>query len=599
MTGTSGEKYMREKGKSEPIRRSGDLDDPPKVESQKEKGKVRGMKVWKSWLSILAGVLLTGTSCTPGEVGFSEVSAASGIDFLYNFGDYTYENILESSGSGITVFDYDGDGYMDLYMMNGTWLEGISDSDGKVFQNTPNKLYRNQGDGTFRDVAREAGVDDRHWSMAAGAIDYDNDGDQDLYLLNYGPNVFYENLGNGTFADVTDSLGLRGPEMLNGFVKWSVGVAFWDYNLDGTLDAYVGNFLAFDPEYVTPATPDLMPHPSEYKGQASLLYRQLPEGGFEEVTVQAGLYFPDSKCMGLTVFDYDVDGDLDIFQGNDHQANFMFNNENGTFRDVAVEIGVAVNSRGIPTGSMHGAPGDVDGDGAIDLLVPDLRYGALYRNRGDATFEDITEQSGIAAAFAGKGQWASALFDYDNDGDLDIFSANGTAEELILQYPLLMENDGEGNFTNAGRKLGRYFTQKRSGRAAATWDYDNDGDLDIIVSHLDLEATPALLRNELNNGNHWLGLTLEGSRGPAAAIGARVVVHAGEEKRVFINQWTTTYLSSSDPRLHIGLGKQDHITQLEIGWSDGSREIFDVPEIDRYITVRQGTGRKYTPELPK
>jgi len=264
-----------------------------------------------------------------------------------------------------------------------------------------------------------------------------------------------------------------------------------------------------------------------------------------------------------------------------------------------VEIGVAVNSRGIPTGSMHGAPGDVDGDGAIDLLVPDLRYGALYRNRGDATFEDITEQSGIAAAFAGKGQWASALFDYDNDGDLDIFSANGTAEELILQYPLLMENDGKGNFTDAGRKLGRYFTQKRSGRAAATWDYDNDGDLDIIVSHLDLEATPALLRNELNNGNHWLGLTLEGSMGPAAAIGARVVVHAGEEKRVFINQWTTTYLSSSDPRLHIGLGKQDHITQLEIGWSDGSREIFDVPEIDRYITVRQGTGRKYTPELPK
>jgi hypothetical protein len=479
---------------------------------------------------------------------------------------------------------------MDLYMMNGTWLEGISDPEGKVFQNSPNKLYRNRGDGTFSEVSREAGVDDKHWSMAAGAVDYDNDGDQDLYLLNYGPNVFYENLGDGTFADIADSLGLRGPDKLNGFVKWSVGVSFLDYNLDGALDAYVGNFLAFNPEYVTPATPDLMPHPSEYMGQASLLYQQLPEGTFEEVTRQAGLYYPDSKCMGITVFDYDLDGDLDIFQGNDHQPNFMFNNEQATFKNVAIEIGVAVNSRGIPTGSMHGAIGDVDGDGYIDILVPDLRYGALYRNLGNGTYEDITEQSGIAAAFAGKGQWASALFDFDNDGDLDIFSANGTAEELILQYPLLMENDGTGNFNDAGRKLGSYFSHKRSGRAAAIWDYDNDGDLDIIVSHLDLEATPALLRNNLNNRNHWLGINLEGSEGQAAAIGATVVVHAGGKRMIFINQWSTTYLSNSDPRMHIGLGKQSSIDHVEVRWSDGKEEFFRIPEVDRYITLMQGTG---------
>jgi len=570
-----------------------------KSRSKRAREKGDRMGSWRYSLAMLLGVVCTLPSCHTGDKVFTEVSGEAGIDFLYNFGDYTYENILESSGSGVTVFDYNGDGYMDLYLMNGTWLEGISDAEGMVFKNSSNKLYHNRGDGTFREVSREAGVDDTHWSMAAGAIDYDHDGDQDLYLLNYGTNVFYENRGDGTFSDVTDSLGLSGPDTLNGFLKWSVGVSFWDYNLDGLLDAFVGNFLAFDPAYVSPTTPELMPHPSEYQGQASLLYQQMPDGTFAEVTRQAGLYFPESKCMGLTVFDFDLDGDLDLFQGNDHQVNFMFRNEERVFRDVAVEVGVAVNSHGVPTGSMHGAIGDVDGDGFIDLLVSDLRYGALYRNLGNGTYEDITHQSGIAASFDGKGQWASALFDYDNDGDLDIFSANGTAEELILQYPLLMENNGKGHFSDVGKKLGSYFTRKRSGRAAAIWDYDNDGDLDIIVSHVDLEATPALLRNDFNNGNHWLGVTLEGSRGPASAIGARVTVHAGEERKVFINQWTTTYLSNSDPRLHIGLGDHQEIDRLEVLWSDGTKEYFLIPDLDRYVTLRQGTGGQQGYELPK
>ncbi len=474
--------------------------------------------------------------------------------------------------------------------MNGTYIEGVSDPEGKVFKNTPDRLYKNNGDGTFTEVSEKAGVNDTHWSMAAGAIDYDNDGDQDLYLLNYGPNVFYRNNGNGTFTDITNSVGLSGPEKLNGFTKWSIGVSFWDYNHDGRLDAMVGNFLAFDPAYFTPANPKIMPHPTEYKGQASMLYEQTPEGKFVDVTNKNGLYFPDSKCMGLTVFDYDDDGDLDIFQANDHQLNFMFRNDNGVYKEVGVEIGVAANSQGKGTGSMHGTIGDIDGDGLIDILVADLDYGALYRNAGNGLFEDITEVSGIAGPLAGKGTWAAALLDYDNDGDLDIVAANGTAEELILQYPLLLENDGKGHFKNVGQEHGAYFSEKRSGRGLAVWDFDNDGDLDIIVSHVDKQATAALLRNDGGNSNNWLGLTLKGKDGPISAIGAKVIVTAGEKKQVLVNQWATSYLSNNDPRLHIGLGQQKQIDLLEITWSDGKKEVYKNIAADRYLTIQQGKG---------
>lgn len=524
------------------------------------------------------------------NIVFTDVTEKAGIDFKYTFGDYSYVNILESSGSGITIFDYNNDNLMDLYMLNGTYLEGISDTDGKVFNNSQDKLYKNNGNGTFSDVSATAGLNDNNWSMAAGPIDYDNDGDQDIYLLNFGPNVFFRNNANGTFTDITNSVGLAGPDKLNGFTKWSIGVAFLDHNLDGRLDAMTGNFLAFDPGYVSPVTPGLMPHPSEYKGQASMLYEQQPDGKFAEVTQKYGLYYPDSKCMGLTVFDYDDDGDLDIFQANDHHFNYMFRNEKGIFREVGVEIGVAANNQGRGTGSMHGTIGDVDGDGFIDLLVVDLDFGALYRNLGNGLFEDITETSNISGPLAGKGAWGAALFDFDNDGDLDIVSANGTAEELILQYPLLLENDGKGHFRDSGKSYGSYFSTKRSGRGLAVWDFDNDGDLDIIISHVDLQATPVLLRNDGGNKNNWLGVTLKGKDGPASAIGAKVTVTSGGKKQVLVNQWATSYLSNNDPRIHIGLGMQKQIDLLEISWSDGKKEAYKNISPNRYITILQGKG---------
>jgi len=548
------------------------------------------VKVFRFLLVFLLTFFQFQLSAQNRQVTFKEVSKQTGIDFKYTIGDYSYVNILESSGSGITVFDYNNDNLMDIFMMNGTYIEGISDPDGKVFKDSPDALYRNNGDGTFTEVAKEAGIDDRHWSMAAATVDYDNDGDQDIYLLNYGPNVFYRNNGNGTFTDITESLGLRGPDKLNGFKKWSIGAVFWDQNRDGRLDVMVGNFLAFDPAYVSVAGPGIMPHPNEYKGQASMLYEQQPDSTFKDITAKSGLLYPDSKCMGLTIYDYDDDGDMDIFQANDHHFNYLFRNEKGVYNEVAISSGVAANSNGVGTGSMHGSIGDVDGDGLIDILVTDLEYGALYRKLGNGIFEDITEKSGIAAQMAGKGSWGAVLFDYDNDGDLDIIAANGTAEELILQYPLLLENDGKGHFKNVGQERGNYFSAKRSGRGLAVCDYDNDGDLDVIISHVDKQATTAVLRNDGGNSNHWLGIILKGKNGPASAISARVTVIAGEMKQVLINQWATGYLSSNDPRLHIGLGKNKMIDMLEIKWSDGSTEVYNNIMPDRYIILQQGKG---------
>jgi enediyne biosynthesis protein E4 len=539
-------------------------------------------------------LLLLASSClltaqTP-KVTFTDVAKEAGIDFRYTIGDDSYVNIIESSGSGITVFDYNNDGFMDLYLMNGTWLEGISDDDGKKYKDTPDRLYRNNGNGTFTEVSASAGLDDKNWSMAAGAVDYDNDGDQDLYLLNYGPNRFFRNNGNGTFTDITPAAGLRGPEKLNGFTKWSIGVAFLDYNRDNLIDMMVGNFLAFDPGYDSPVTPGKMPHPTEYRGQASMLYKQLPDGRFTDVTKEAGLFYPESRCMGLTVFDYDDDGDVDIYQANDHHFNYLFKNEGGKFSDVAMQAGVAANSNGIGSGSMHGTIGDINGDGLIDILVTDLEHGALYMNLGNGLFRDVAESSGVSGQLLGKGGWGAALFDYDNDGDPDIVSANGTAEELILQLPLLLENDGKGNFRNAGKDGGSYFNNKRSGRGLAVLDFDNDGDLDVVISHVDKEGSAVLLRNDGGNNNHWLGITLHGKNGPASAIAAKVTVTAGGKKSVYINQWSTSYLSNNDPRLHIGLGNNKVIDELEIDWVGGKKEILKNIAADRYIIVKEGSG---------
>jgi len=518
---------------------------------------------------------------------FNEITDKAGIAFRYTFGDFTYDNILESSGSGVAFLDYDNDGNYDLLFLNGRYIEDVSDPKGRVFRDASNALYHNNGDGTFTDVTEDAGLgEDPSWSMAAGCADYDGDGFVDILVANYGPNRFFHNNGDGTFTDRTRELGLAGPERLNGGVKWSVAVAPFDADADGDLDILVGNFLAFDPYHLSPGAPQRMPAPAEYPGQPSNYYRRRADGGYEEVAAEVGLYFPQNKVMGLTVFDADGDGGLDIYQANDHHGNFLLRNRgDGTFEEVGAKAGVAVNHDGAETGSMHGTLGDVDGDGRIDILVTDLRYGSLYRNLGGGRFTDIILSSGAVVGLRGVEAWGAGLYDFDNDGDVDLFSANGAAETLVEKLPTLMLNDGTGRFVRAGGEAGPYFANTRSGRGAAFGDYDNDGDIDIAVNHVDLKAKAALLRNDTANDHHWFGVRLEPTRGAPEPIGAMVRMTAGGRTQVRVYQPTQSYLSQNDPRLHFGLGDATRVETLEIQWPGRAvQRLTDLPA-DRYHTV--------------
>jgi hypothetical protein len=518
---------------------------------------------------------------------FNDVTNQAGITFRYTFGDFAYDNILESSGSGVAFLDYDDDGDYDLLFLNGRYLEDVSDPKGRVFRNASNALYRNNGDGTFTDATDDAGLGgDPRWSMAAGCADYDGDGFVDILVANYGPNRFFHNNGDGTFTDRTNELGLAGPEKLNGWVKWSVAVAPFDADVDGDLDILVGNFLAFDPYYLSPGSPQRMPAPAEYQGQPSSYYRRRADGGYEEVAAEVGLHFPQNKVMGLTVFDADEDGDLDIFQANDHHANYLLRNRgDGRFEEVGAIAGVALNHDGAETGSMHGSLGDVDSDGRTDILVTDLRYGSLYRNLGGGRFADIILSSGAVVGLRDMEAWGAGLYDFDNDGDVDLFSANGAAETLVAKPPTLMRNDGAGRFVRVGSGAGPYFAGTRSGRGAAFGDFDNDGDIDIAVNHVDLKARATLLRNDTANGHHWFGVRLEPTRGAPEPIGAVVRLTAGGRTQVRVYQPTQSYLSQNDPRLHFGLGRSTRVEALEIQWPGRAVQKLTDLSADQYHTV--------------
>ena len=499
---------------------------------------------------------------------FTDVTEQAGIRFRHRYGDRELTNIVEGTGAGAMFFDYDGDGWLDIYFLNGCWHEEISDNRGREFRGKlTNSLYRNNGDGTFTDVTREAGVGHKGFGCGSSAADFDSDGDLDLFVLNYGPNVFYRNNGDGTFTDVSRASGLADP-------RWSLSAPWFDYDGDGDLDVYVANYLEYDKgEFTAVYAAENYPGPLSYSGQADALYRNNGDGTFTDVAPEAGVYNPDGRAMSATVADLNNDGLLDLYVTNDAMGNYYYENTGqGTFTsNKGLMLGLEFGEGGQGVSSMGPTVGDVDRNGRLDIYIPDMGYGCLLMNRGEF-FEDLTAETNLAVVCGQYTGWGGVLFDYDNDGYLDLFVANGNAhheytEEDVLMHNNLIRAGGGGTFRDVAVRSGPYFRQKYVGRGATYGDYDNDGDLDLLV--VNLNDSPKLLRNDGGSGNNWLTVEAKLPGGKVDAIGARVTVKTGSLVQIHDLVPVTGYLSQADPRPHFGLGKSPIADVVEIRWPDG------------------------------
>ncbi|MHC4953704.1 MAG: CRTAC1 family protein [Planctomycetota bacterium] len=519
---------------------------------------------------------------------FRDVARVSGIEFRYTFGGIKEPTrIVEATGPGVALFDADGDGDLDVYLVNATWIEGLS-TDVRA-KTALNRLFLNEGGLKFKDVTNKAGVGHRGYGMGCTAADYDGDGHVDLFVTNYGPNVLYRNNGDGTFADVTERAGVAGPDRLNSRLKWSTNSVFFDADADGDLDLFVSNYLAFDPEFNEYYGPEGFPGPSSYLGQASTFYRNNGDGTFAENTKKAGLLKTGGRGMGASVIDIDNDGLPDLFEANDNMANYLFwNRGGGRFEEIAEDALVAYGQGGESTAAMHGSVGDFDNDGRFDLLVADANFSALFRNLGGRVFADAAQSSRLARHCGRFASWGGFFFDYDHDGLPDLFAANGGAHHLFGQQNQILRGRPNGRYEDVSLDLGRrVFFAKRTSRGAACGDLDGDGDIDILVQNIDRGGAPTLYENRAGGGGHWIAFKLTGKAPNTAALGARVTVRTGGTTQHRYVQTCNSYLSSSDPRPHFGLAGATTTDSVEVVWPSGKKSVFKSLAADRYHTLRE------------
>ena len=538
-------------------------------------------------------------SSPTGEPWFRDVTAASGIDFRHVHGGSGRKYMVETMGAGACFLDYDGDRFWDLYFVNSGRLPG-SDLSGRP----GDALYRNRGDGTFEDVTRAAGLGSESYGQGCSVGDFDNDGDPDLYVTNYGPNQMFRNNGDGSFTEITAAAGV-------GDSLWGVSSTWLDYDADGYLDLYVANYVDFSLErnlYCGEHRKGYRAYcsPKNFRGQPDVLYRNNGDGTFEDVTRAAGVWNPGGKGLGVVAADYDDDGDVDLYVANDLTPNFLYrNNGDGTFEDATFSSGTGFGEEGKPQAGMGTDFGDFDGDGHPDLVVTNLseENNSLYRNLGDGTFEDLSFSAGIgmeSVLFVGFG---ADFLDFDNDGDLDLFIANGHIIDNIEMYSdnlryaeedFLWENIGGGSFRRVPVDRVPCFFEPRVGRGTATGDYDNDGDLDIVVTNSNQEAR--IYQNLAGRGNHWIEILAVGTRSNRDALGAVIwLTAAGVVQRKEV-RGASSYASQNDRRVHLGLGPASRVDRLEIRWPSGIREYWESLQADRILEIREGTGTTVPPE---
>ncbi len=514
--------------------------------------------------------------------GFADVTQQAGLRFVHQLCDERIVNIIESNGAGGVVLDVDQDGWMDLFLVNSGPLDGVTHAaPGTVRQ--PNRLFRNRRDGTFEDVTVKSGMTGGGYGVAAAAGDFDNDGFPDLYVVQVGRNLLYRNRGDGTYEDVTDKAGV-------GHSGTGISAVFADVDRDGLLDLFVANYLQFDPTYRLFFQPDGFPNALAYKPEFNVLYRNRGDGTFEDVSEASGIRIEGHRAMCVTVFDADLDGSPDFYVSNDLSPNLLLLNDgHGKFRDVAAERGVAFNALGEAAGSMGATVGDADGDGRPDLLVTRFGYGSLYLGGTNGLFTDRMIASGLGAITAQFVAWGGVFVDFDNDRDEDIFIANGDAHYLVGWQSLLLENQGNGAFTDAAEKGGAVFHAKLRGRGAATLDFDNDGRPDLLMTAM--ADRPFLLRNQGPSENHWLKLQLEGIRSNRDGFGSMVRVTAGGRTTLHGCRASTTFLMQGDPRVHIGLGAATRADRIEIRWPSGLVQTLDHVAADQIVRIKEPANR--------
>jgi enediyne biosynthesis protein E4 len=509
---------------------------------------------------------------------YEDVTAKAGIKFVHQFCDNRIANILESNGAGGAILDYDNDGLPDIYLVNAGPLDGVTHHKPGT-PREPNRLYRNRGDGTFEDVTEKAGVAGAGYGTAAAAADYDNDGFTDLVVVDVGRCILYHNRGDGTFEDLTEKAGI---------ITKGTGIsAVWlDIDNDGLLDLFVANYLTFDPNYKLYFNPDAYPGPLSYKPQFNVLYHNVGKGRFEDVSEKAGIQLAGHRAMSVCTLDYNLDGFEDIYVSNDGTPNVLLVNDgHGHFHDQALKLGVAFNALGEAAGSMAASVGDCNGDGLPDILVSRLGYGSLYMGSQQGIFIDqmmLSRLGSITAQFVG---WGCNFLDFDNDGDLDILIANGDAHHLVGWESLLIENEGDGKYVDARQKGGVFFETKIRARGSAILDFNNDGRMDALITSMG--DRPFLIQNRDKSGNHWLKLSLEGTRSNRDGFGAKVRLEADGKRYSQEAHCPVGFLMQSDKRLHFGLGKAATIEKVEIRWPSGQVQELGNVRADQVLKVKE------------
>jgi hypothetical protein len=525
---------------------------------------------------------------------FEEIPpSVSGIHWTHNAARSPQKYLPEATGPGCAFLDYDNDGWLDIYLVN----SGKSDFFTPA-QPLRNALYRNNRDGTFTDVTEKAGVGAGGFGMGIAVGDYDNDGFPDLYVTQYGRSILYRNNRNGTFSDVTEKAGV-------GVQGWASTAVWFDYDNDGRLDLFVGHFAGFDTEHGCGVSADGKRHyciPRIFRSMPSWLFHNNGDGTFTDVSKESGIAASLGKAWGAVATDVNNDGRMDLFVANDTVGNFLFlNRGDGRFEEAGLRADIAYSADGRARSGMGVDSADFNQDGWMDLFVANIdeEIFSLYQNNHDGTFDDQAMRLGVGMATRWMSGWGMKFIDYDNDGDLDLFLANGFPDDLVEDFssqvkyrePLLLFQNKGGKYKNVSEQSGPVFSKSFSARGMAVGDFNNDGGIDVLVAVND--GAPILLRNNVGKENHWLGVKFVGTKSNRDAVGARMTYKAGDLTRNRMKTGGGSFLSSHDPRIILGLGKRTKVDSLDVRWPQpgGSVEHFTDLPTNRYITIVEGTGK--------